>query len=131
MSMEPVARQAREFMGQSGVDGWLVYDYRGMNPIFGDTVGRTNLSHVTRPVWLWIPTRGAARMLVSFVDQSRFTHLGLETALFVNRRDMVAKLRETLGGAKRVGDGVRAGRGAAARVQGGRRDAGDGALAGR
>ncbi len=106
MTMEPVARQAREYMAQEGVDGWLVYDYRGMNPIFGDTVGNTNLSHVTRPVWLWIPTSGAPRMLVSFVDQSRFTHLGLDTTLFVNRRDMIAKLRAMLGathgGASRV-----------------------------
>ena len=106
MTMEPVARQAREYMAQEGVDGWLVYDYRGMNPIFGDTVGNTNLSHVTRPVWLWIPTSGPARMLVSFVDQSRFTHLGLDTTLFVNRRDMIAKLRAMLGathgGASRV-----------------------------
>ena len=106
MTMEPVARQAREYMAQGGVDGWLVYDYRGMNPIFGDTVGNTNLSHVTRPVWLWIPTSGAPRMLVSFVDQSRFTHLGLDTTLFVNRRDMIAKLRAMLGathgGASRV-----------------------------
>ena len=102
MEMESVARQAREFMGQSGVDGWLVYDYRGMNPIFGDTVGRDNLSHVTRPVWLWIPARGEARMLVSFVDQSRFTHLGLDTTLFVNRRDMIAKLGAMLDGARRV-----------------------------
>ena len=102
MTMEPVARQAREYMAREGVDGWLVYDYRGMNPIFGDTVGNANLSHVTRPVWLWIPKSGAARMLVSFVDQSRFTHLGLDTTLFVNRRDMVAKLRGILDGASRV-----------------------------
>ncbi len=106
MTMEPVARQAREYMAQEGVDGWLVYDYRGMNPIFGDTVGNVNLSHVTRPVWLWIPTSGAPRMLVSFVDQSRFTHLGLDTTLFINRRDMIAKLRAMLGathgGARRV-----------------------------
>ena len=41
-------------------------------------------------------------MLVSFVDQSRFTHLGLDTTLFVNRRDMIAKLRAMLGDASRV-----------------------------
>ena len=102
MTMESVARQAREYMAQEGVDGWLVYDYRGMNPIFGDTIGNVNLSHVTRPVWLWIPTSGAARMLVSFVDQSRFTHLGLDTTLFVNRLDMIAKLRGMLGESNRV-----------------------------
>ncbi len=102
MSMRSVVEQAQEYMRASGVGGWLVYDYRGLNPIFADTVGASSLSHVTRPVWLWMPTAGPARMLVSFVDQSRFTHLGIETALFVNRADMIAKLRAMLGGVSRI-----------------------------
>ncbi len=100
MSIETVIEQAREFMRAEEIGGWLLYDYRGMNPIFSDTVGR--VGHVTRPVWLWIPAEGEPRMLVSFVDQSRFTHLGLDTELFVNRRDMVDRLRGHLSGAERV-----------------------------
>ena len=49
------------------VDGWLLYDYRGMNPIFWDTVGA--IDNVTRPCWLWIPAEGDLELLVSYVDQ--------------------------------------------------------------
>ena len=100
MSIQPVVQQAQEYMTSQGVDGWLVYDYRGLNPILSDTVGR--VGHVTRPVWLWIPAHGDPHMLVSFVDQSRFTHLGIDTTLFVNRQDMIARLRDRLGPAARI-----------------------------
>ena len=85
--------------GQS-LDGWLLYDYRGMNPIMWETLGA--VAHVTRPCWLWIPARGEPRLLVSYVDQGRFAHLGIPTTLFVSRQDMTARLAHLLGGARRV-----------------------------
>ena len=100
MSIQPVVVQAQEYMASQGVGGWLIYDYRGLNPILSDTVGR--VGHVTRPVWLWIPERGDPHMLVSFVDQSRFTHLGIDTTLFVNRLDMIEKLKDMLGSSERI-----------------------------
>ena len=103
MTVEAVIRQAQEFMSAGEIAGWLLYDYRGLNPIFWDTVG--NVRHVTRPCWLWIPVRGDPQLLVSFVDQGRFTHLGIGTTLFVNRQDMADKLREMLGGPGRVAPG--------------------------
>ena len=78
----------------------LLYDYRGLNPIFADTVGV--VGHVTRPVWLWIPASGRPRLLLSFVDQSRFDHMDLDTTLFINRRDMIDKLGNELGISGRV-----------------------------
>ena len=100
MSIQPVVQQAQEYMTSQSVDGWLVYDYRGLNPIFSDTVG--HVGHVTRPVWLWIPQRGDPHMLVSFVDQSRFIHLGIDTTLFVNRIDMIDKLKIMFGASSRI-----------------------------
>lgn len=100
MSIQPMVQQAQEYMTSQGVDGWLLYDYRGLNPIFSDTIGR--VGHVTRPVWLWIPERGDPHMLVSFVDQSRFTHLGIDTTLFINRVDMIERLKTLFGDAKQI-----------------------------
>ena len=100
MSIQEVVSQAQEYMREHDVDGWLLYDYRGLNPIFADTVG--SVSHVTRPVWLWIPASGNPRLLLSFVDQSRFEHLDLDTTLFINRRDMIEKLRSDFGISGRV-----------------------------
>ena len=100
MSMAKVVEQAQEYMQEQEIAGWLLYDYRGMNPILEDTIGR--VGHVTRPVWVWIPARGRPHILVSFVDQGRFGHLGLDTSLFVNRADMIDKLREHIEPSTRV-----------------------------
>ena len=107
MIVQTVIRQAKDFMSSIDLVGWLLYDYRGINPIFWDIVG--NVSHVTRPCWLWIPVHGKPRLLVSFVDQGRFSHLGIETTLFVNRQDMSYKLMQILRGRWHHGDGTWAG----------------------
>ncbi len=78
MPFSDVIEQAQEYMVDQGLAGWLLYDYRGMNPILWETLGPVN--HVTRPCWLWIPSQGAPRLLVSYVDQGRFSHLEIETA---------------------------------------------------
>ena len=86
MDIDAVAASAQEHLRATGVDGWLLYDYRGMNPIFWDTVGA--IDNVTRPCWLWIPSDGDPELLVSYVDQGRFGHLGISTnALRQPRRD--------------------------------------------
>ena len=100
MSIQQTIEQAQEYMRGNEISGWLLYDYRGLNPIFADTVGV--VGHVTRPVWLWIPADGRPRLLLSFVDQSRFDHMDLDTTLFINRRDMIDKLGNELGVSGRV-----------------------------
>jgi len=100
MSIEPVIEQAQEYMKERGLAGWLLYDYRGLNPIFWDTVGP--VSHVTRPCWLWIPAVGGPQLLVSFVDQGRFSHLGIDTTLFVNRKTMTDHLQKMLEGQSQI-----------------------------
>ena len=100
MAIQEVAAQAQDYLREQGLCGWLLYDYRGMNPIFWDTVG--DVTHVTRPCWLWIAADDAPRLLVSYVDQGRFAHLGIDTTLFVSRADMSAKLGGMLAGAQRI-----------------------------
>jgi Xaa-Pro dipeptidase len=63
-----VLAQAQEYMQENKIDGWLLYDYRGMNPIFWDTIGY--IPNVTRPCWLWIPVNSDPKLIVSFVDQN-------------------------------------------------------------
>lgn len=100
MPFTEVVRRAQEYMTGQDLEGWLLYDYRGMNPIFSDTVG--HVSHVTRPCWLWIPSRGDPTFLVSCVDQGRFTSTGVAMTPFMGRADMVARLKHLLSGSRRV-----------------------------
>ncbi|SVD99412.1 uncharacterized protein METZ01_LOCUS452266, partial [marine metagenome] len=92
--------RAQEHLRDASVDGWLLYDYRGMNPIFMDAIG--DIENVTRPCWLWIPSVGEPTLLVSYVDQGRFEHLGIPRTLFVSRNDMITRLVEVIAGARCV-----------------------------
>ena len=76
MYLSKIVNHAQEQLRTSDVGGWLLYDYLGINSIFWDTVGP--LQNVTRPCWLWIPKSGEPQLLVSYVDQGRFLHLGLD-----------------------------------------------------
>ena len=100
MNINETIANAQEHLKASDVDGWLLYDYRGMNPIFWETVGP--IPNVTRPCWLWVPAKGSPKLLVGFVDQGRFGHLGIEIGLFAGRKQMVERLKETLLGAPRI-----------------------------
>ena len=54
--LETKLRNVREHLRSEEIDGWLLYDYRGMNPIFADTVG--TIANITRPCWMWVPVNG-------------------------------------------------------------------------
>ena len=99
-TLKRVVGRAQEHMRDHDIDGWLLYDYRSINPIFWETVGR--VPNVTRPCWLWVPARGDPRLVVSFVDQGRFAQLGIPTTMFVSRSEMVQALAQVLGGSRRV-----------------------------
>ena len=100
MGFDMFLNRAQEHLHDAGVDGWLLYDYRGMNPIFRDAIGE--IENVTRPCWLWIPVIGEPRLLVSYVDQGRFAHLGISSTLFVSRNEMISRLNSILNGARCV-----------------------------
>ena len=93
-SVVGVITQAQEYMQENEIDGWLIYDYKGMNPIFSDTVGY--ISNITRPCWLLIPANSDPKLIVSFVDQNRFEHLGIGTEFWVSREQMINYLKSHL-----------------------------------
>ena len=99
-TIETTFRDAREHLRAENVDGWLLYDYRGMNPVFSDTLGR--ISNITRPCWLWVPVDGDPILLVSYVDLGRFQELCVETRVWVSRSQMMACLADLLHGSQTV-----------------------------
>src|SRR5262245_32382269 len=46
--------------------GWLVYDFRGSNPILPLLLPGKRFS--TRRAWLWIPRQGEAELLLHTID---------------------------------------------------------------
>ncbi|MCH2321720.1 MAG: M24 family metallopeptidase [SAR202 cluster bacterium] len=100
MCLSKIVNHAQEQLRASDVDGWLLYDYMGMNSIFWDTLGP--IQNVTRPCWLWIPKSGEPQLLVSYVDQGRFQHLSLGIKLWASRSQMISILKGMLAVSKSV-----------------------------
>ena len=54
----PALQQA---LGDAGLDGWLLFDFQGVNPIAGGLVGIEGM--VTRRIFVWIPRTGVPHAL--------------------------------------------------------------------
>jgi len=96
LSIRQVIDDAVYFMSKAKLDGWLIYDYKGINPVMNEIVGV--VENVTRPVFLWIPVLGQPELLVSYVDVGRFSRIDLQKEIFVGRKEMVSKLQKLLKG---------------------------------
>jgi len=85
---------------RAAVDGWLIYDFRGSNPAFGRLLA--SAGHSTRRAFLFIPRQGEPKLLMHHVDAGNFARLGIDVQPFSGREDMLERLRELLGSARRV-----------------------------
>ena len=87
-----------------GLDGWLLYDFRGLNPI---AVGVTGLDrqtgHLATRRWYYlIPASGEPRGLVHKIEKDSLAHLPGTTERYAGRDQLEAGLRRLLSGIKRV-----------------------------
>lgn len=78
------------------IDGWVLVDFRGSNPVFAQRTGGRRWS--TRRAFLWEPTGGEPVLLHSAIDRTAFADLPLRKIEYVGWREMDAVLAEWLGG---------------------------------
>ncbi len=100
--MNPTSKlpQALQALGESDLDGWLLYDFRHSNPLLWQLLGAT--THSTRRVFLLLTRDGAATMLVHQVDAGHFPSEGLTIRPYQHRDDLLAQLRALLAGVRTV-----------------------------
>jgi Xaa-Pro aminopeptidase len=76
------------------LDGWLLYDFRGTNPVALHVAGLT--SSGSRRWFLWIPAAGAPRWLIHAIEGSTFRNVRAEVAGAMQRyagwRELETKL---------------------------------------
>ena len=89
-------------MSERQIDGWLIYDFRGNNPVLAQLLGGKP-RHLTRRVCLFIPRQGAPTLLTSFIDSSNFKDLtDLSVQVYITWQEFFAALRETVGPGPRI-----------------------------
>ena len=59
-------------LADAGVDGWLLYDFRGLNPIAGDLMRLEGMT--TRRAFAFIPTLGTPVALTHAIEQGPWHH---------------------------------------------------------
>jgi Xaa-Pro aminopeptidase len=87
-----------------GLDGWLLYDFRGLNPIAaGVTAVHRQGGHLATRRWYYlIPASGEPRALVHAIEKNSLAHLPGTTERYAGRDQLEAGLGRLLEGMTRV-----------------------------
>lgn len=91
-------------LAADGIDGWLLYDFRGLNPIASDVTGvlRQGGHLATRRWYYLIPRTGEPRALVHAIEPHTLAHLPGASLRYAGREQLERGLRELLAGTTRV-----------------------------
>jgi len=93
-------QKAQSAVKQFGLDGWLTFDFRGINPIAKALI---DLPHPTTRKWFClIPSDGEPLWLVPRLERSFFAGVCGTIFDYASRQEMVDGLRQLLAGMKRV-----------------------------
>lgn len=92
---------AQEWLRQKGIDGWLVYDFKGNNPVLKRVLGGED-RHLTRRVFYWIPADGRPTLIGSAIDKSAYQGVDAQVRQYTHRGSLVDALTDVLKGARSV-----------------------------
>jgi len=97
MALDVAAVQAR--LRKAGLDGWLLYDFHGSNPIAARLAGLTSGTHMTTRRWYYlIPANGQPRGLVHAIERHNLDALPGERVVYAGRQELDAGLNRLLSG---------------------------------
>ena len=86
-----------------GLDGWLLYDFHGSNPIAARLLGTASGAKMTTRRWFYlVPASGTPRGLVHAIERRTLDALPGEKAVYAGRHQLDAELTKLLTGITRV-----------------------------
>ena len=99
LPIEAVQRALKE----EHLDGWLLYDFHGSNPIASRLAGLAASGKMATRRWYYlVPADGAPRGLVHAIERHNLDDLPGEKRSYAGREQLAAGLRDLLKGVKRV-----------------------------
>src|SRR6476646_9617542 len=88
---------------EEGLDGWLLYDFHGSNPIARRLTGLDRDGKMTTRRWYYvIPASGEPKKLVHAIEPYNLDHLPGGKTVYSQRQTLATGLQQVLGGLKRV-----------------------------
>ena len=97
-----VLRIQQAIREQAGLDGWLFYDFRHLDPIAYRVLLLDPSLHVTRRWYYWVPAQGTPVKLQHGIEPHVLDGLPGDARVYVSWRDQQAALGSLLHSAKRV-----------------------------
>lgn len=89
----------QDALREAGVDGWLLYDFHGSNPIARRLAGLSASAKLTTRRWYYlIPGRGEPRALVHAIERDRLDHLPGDKVQYAGRHELDRRLHTLLAG---------------------------------
>jgi Xaa-Pro aminopeptidase len=94
----------QEVLRAEQVDGWLLYDFRRLNPIAAEVTGVTRQKgHLATRRWFYlIPANGEPRALVHAIERNTLAHLPGRSTRYAGRNELKAGLGTLLEGMRSV-----------------------------
>jgi Xaa-Pro aminopeptidase len=87
----------------ANLDGWLLYDFHGSNPIAARLAGLTSGAHMTTRRWYYlIPAHGRPRGLVHAIERHNLDSLPGAKTVYAGRQQLDIGLTTLLQGMRRV-----------------------------
>ena len=87
----------QKILQQEGLNGWLLYDFQGINKVFYRILDLPEDLHVTRKVYYWIPVSGAPLKFVHKIEIHILDKLPGELKLYARREELEALLQTISG----------------------------------
>jgi Xaa-Pro dipeptidase len=93
----------QESLRAERLDGWLLYDFHGSNPISARLAGLGGNGHMATRRWYYlIPAQGTPRGLVHAIERHNLDHLPGEKIVYSHRQQLDGGLTRLLAGVARV-----------------------------
>jgi Xaa-Pro dipeptidase len=101
MSLDIAAVQAA--LREDGLDGWLLYDFRGVNPVAARLTGVAAAGHMATRRWYYlIPREGTPTRLVHAIERHNLDAVPGTTVVYAGRDALTQGLTTLLAGQKRL-----------------------------
>ncbi len=89
-------------LGQLGFDGWLLYDFRGLNVLARRVLGLDSAAMLSRRWFYFVPASGEPRKLLHKIEPHALDHLPGSGQLYLRWQELEQGVGKLVAGARRV-----------------------------
>lgn len=91
--MEDKIQLVKELLKEHQIDGWLIYDFRHLNPLGNHFLEIADDTHLSRRFFYWIPAEGEPVKIVHTIEAHVLEHLPGEKRIYLRWNELIDQLK--------------------------------------